>query len=104
MRIVWRLAAAYARQHPARWALTSLAVIAAACMVVWVVSGYDALVSQFDDEAEKYLGRYDLVIVPDSTRNPVIAAGLLEVLRRDPAVAEAAERLAGSLAREILAR
>ena len=33
----------------------------AAVVVVWVVSGYDSLVDKFDDFAEGYLGRYQLV-------------------------------------------
>ena len=47
MRIVAKLVLADFRQHPARVVLTSLAVIAAACVVVWVVSGYDALLAQY---------------------------------------------------------
>lgn len=86
MRLVWKLARAYAWLHPGRMCLTSLATIAAACVVVWVVSGYDALVAQFDDFADEYLGRYDLILVPDGPDSS-IPDSLLNAMRRDPAVA-----------------
>lgn len=89
MRIVFRLALAYAWQHPGRVCLAALSVVAAACMVVWVVSGYDALASQFDDMAAKYMGRYHVVVVPDSSRDPVIPADLLAALKQDLSVTEA---------------
>jgi putative ABC transport system permease protein len=89
MKIVFRLALAYAWQHPARVCLAALSVVAAACMVVWVVSGYDALASQFDDMAAKYMGRYHVVVVPDSSRDPMIPAELLTALKQDLSVAEA---------------
>jgi putative ABC transport system permease protein len=87
MNIVAKLALAHAQQHPARVCLSSLAMIAAACVVVWVVSGYDALVAQFDEMASDYLGRYDLMIVPDSPKQPAINPELLGGLQQDPAVA-----------------
>lgn len=88
MKIVFRLAAAYGWQHPTRMGLAALSVVAAACMVVWVVSGYDALASQFDDMAEQYLGRYQVVVVPDSSREPVIPAEMVDALKHDLSVAE----------------
>lgn len=62
-RLVLKLLIADFLWRPMRVALAALAVIAAACVVVWVVSGYDALVQGFDDNAEKYLGRTDLVLI-----------------------------------------
>ena len=44
------------RRRPGRFLLTILSTIAAACVVVWVVSGYDSLVQSFRELAEKYLG------------------------------------------------
>jgi len=88
MRIAWKLSLAYAWRHPARMLLTSLAMIASACMVVWVVSSYDAMVSQFGDRATEYLGRYDLFIVPDSAEDSFVPADLIASLRSDPSVAE----------------
>ncbi|MBN2021833.1 MAG: ABC transporter permease [Pirellulales bacterium] len=90
MRIASKLALAYAWRHPGRMALTSLAMIASACIVVWVVSGYDALTSQFGEQATEYLGRYDFFIVPEDPNDASIDADLVAALREDPAVAEVA--------------
>jgi len=68
--------------------LTSLAMIASACVVVWVVSSYDAMVSQFDDQAADYLGRYDCFVVPEDAENAVISSDLIAALRESPDVAE----------------
>lgn len=86
-----RLFFAQARLHPARLALASLAVISSACAVAWVVSGYDALVSQFDENAAKYLGRYDAIVLPAGRGfgpAPNIPRELIEDLKSDPAVLE----------------
>jgi len=88
MTITWKLALAYALRHPARMLLTSLAMVASACVVVWVVSGYDAMTSQFADRATEYLGRYDLFLVPDSLEESSIPLELVEAVVKDPAVAE----------------
>jgi len=89
MRLIVQLVLANLRQHPARMCLTALAMVASACVVVWVVSGYDALVGQFGEVATEYLGRYDLFVVPDSKDpDPTIGQPLINALRADPAVAE----------------
>jgi putative ABC transport system permease protein len=89
MRLALQLVLANLRQHPARMCLTALAMVASACVVVWVVSGYDAMVGQFGDVATEYLGRYDLFVVPDSKDlAPTIGQPLIAALRADPAVAE----------------
>jgi len=95
MRLLWQLAVADVRRHPARMILTSLAMIAAACMVVWVVSGYDALLAQFDSFSSGSLGRYELVISPEAPRvapgmippEQSVPAELVRALRQDPAIA-----------------
>ncbi|MCX7428353.1 MAG: ABC transporter permease [Planctomycetia bacterium] len=96
MRVVSRLVLANLRQHPARMALTSLAVIAAACVVIWVVSGYDALLAQFDAFADEYLGRYQLAVVPEGPEQPSgmgqpagrpIPPEVVHLLQQDPDVA-----------------
>ena len=83
-----KLALAYAWRHPARMLLTSLATIASACVVVWVVSGYDALVGQFGSKAAEYLGRYDLFLVPDSAEDSLLPMDLVEAMHRDATIAE----------------
>jgi putative ABC transport system permease protein len=88
MKIIWKLALSYAWRNPARMLLSSLAMIAAACVVVWVVSGYDAIVSQFADNSTEYMGRYDMFLVPDSLKDSYIPADLIEKIRSDKAIAE----------------
>lgn len=72
--------------------ITTLGVVASTCAVVWVVSGYDALVSQFDENAGKYLGRYDVLIMPEGgppgTPTPTIDEALIDRLRQDVGVLE----------------
>lgn len=86
-----RLFLSQVKLHPARLILASMAVIGSACAVAWVVSSYDALVSQFDENATKYLGRYDAIVVPDSPRMGVsakIRRTLIDELKADAAVLE----------------
>src|SRR5690606_1923338 len=61
---VLRVALRYFIQRPIRLLLTTAATAAAAAMVIWVVSGYDALLSSFDEYAELSLGRYSLSVAP----------------------------------------
>ena len=63
-RLIARLTFCQVRHQAKRMLLTILATIAAACVVIWVVSGYDALIQKFDEFSDVYLGRYDFVIVP----------------------------------------
>jgi putative ABC transport system permease protein len=70
---IWKLGLSYLRHHPARLILTSLAMVAAACMVIWVVSGYDALLKQFKEFAGVSHGRYTLMVYP--TRLPMLGSG-----------------------------
>ncbi len=76
--------------HPGRAWVTIAGIAASACAVVWVVSGYDALVSQFDENAGKYLGRYDLLLVPEGPPGKVayIDAQTLGRLAADPGILE----------------
>lgn len=94
--IVIKLLFAYARQHVGRTLLTLLSTVAAASIVVWVVSSYDSLVEKFDDFADKYLGRYSLLVLPvpedgqtlNSFSPPLTLDGdIVAALRKDPQVA-----------------
>lgn len=92
-----RLLAANTRLRPARALLTALAVVASSCLVVWVVSGYDALIAQsVDENAAKALGRFDLIVLPAGAGpRPGGGASLglsdrvVEAVRRDGSVDEA---------------
>lgn len=88
--LVAKLVLAQMRLHPGRAIITMVGVIASTCAVVWVVSGYDALVSQFDENSQKYLGRYDALVLPQAPPGipSTIDRQVLELLRRDPGVLE----------------
>lgn len=83
MGLVARLALADLRRRPGRLALTSLAIVASAASVVWVVAGYDRLLEKVGEVGDEYLGRYDAVVSA-----PVLDDGLLAGLRADPDVLE----------------
>jgi putative ABC transport system permease protein len=88
--VVSKLVMADVRRRPGRLLLTVLSTIAAACVVVWVVSGYDSLVQKFRELAEKYLGRYELVVLPvgpEDSPLPPLSKELIGLLRQDPAIA-----------------
>ncbi|WP_237227233.1 FtsX family ABC transporter permease [Rubinisphaera sp. JC750] len=77
-------------QNPGRAIITVIGIMASTCAVVWIVSGYDALVSQFDENAEKYLGRYDAILLPSAPPGSLqtIDANLVAELRQDPGILE----------------
>lgn len=106
--LVAQLTSRHLRHQAKRMVLTILATVAAACVVVWVVSGYDSLIQKFDEFAEVYLGRYQFVVVPytagqegrgtgalnvpamnNRAEVPLVRfdAKLVEELRADPAIA-----------------
>jgi putative ABC transport system permease protein len=87
---VRKLVIADIRRRPGRLFLTILSTVAAACVVVWVVSGYDSLVHQFKELSDKYLGRYEFVAVAvggEERRAPELPQSWVDSLRQDPAVA-----------------
>jgi putative ABC transport system permease protein len=93
--VVFRLSLAQAYRSPGRIILAALSTAAAACVVVWVVSGYDSLVDQSRGFSDKYLGRYELLAVPclppvstefKARPAPALSADVVDELRQDPAV------------------
>ena len=88
MGVVYRLTLAEIRRRPGRLLVTSLAVVAAAAAVVWVVSGYDALSEKIEEVGEPYRGRYDAWVCGSQ-----LPADLGARLAEDPAVVEAAPAL-----------
>lgn len=62
MKVLLKLSLASFRENKIRLLLTSLATVAAATMVVWVGSGYDALMKSFEDYSENALGHYQLSV------------------------------------------
>jgi len=81
MHLVAKLAWAHAVRYRARMLLTALAMVAAACVVIWVVAGYEALAAQFDEFADEYLGRYHAFVVPAQSRTPYLSPELIAELR-----------------------
>ncbi|MGC4005246.1 MAG: hypothetical protein QM811_19850 [Pirellulales bacterium] len=88
-KLVWDLALAHLKSHPVRLGLTALAIIATACTVVWVVSGYDALTAKFDDMSDEYLGRYQAFVVPRNPKDLSVGKELRASIAEDKAVDEA---------------
>lgn len=99
---IWLLTRSYLWQHPSRLILTCVAMMAAACMVIWVVSGYDALLKQFKEFSGASLGRYTLTVYPVRPSGPAsggspggpgpgrfVAPEVVEQLRQDPSVVAA---------------
>ncbi len=83
MGVVAKLALADLRRRPGRLVLTSLAIVASAASVVWVVAGYDALQEKVREVGDEYLGRYDAVVSA-----PALDDELLTALRADADVLE----------------
>lgn len=85
---VLRLALAFLRERKTRTALTTVAIAAAVCMVIWVASSYEALHKTYDEFSNLALGRYELTIAPISTdESDFVSPEVLQPLRDDPAVA-----------------
>jgi putative ABC transport system permease protein len=97
LKVVAKLVLSHIRHRPARMLLTLMSTVAAACVVVWVVSSYDSLVVKFDEFADNYLGRYEFVIMPSAGGTTAagpfgapavrLTAELIESLKSDPAIA-----------------
>ncbi len=62
MKIVFRLARCFLWQRPARLLITVASAIASTCLVLWMVSGYEALLKSHDVFVERALGRYTLSV------------------------------------------
>ncbi|MBN2584479.1 MAG: ABC transporter permease [Planctomycetes bacterium] len=85
-----RLAAAFLRARIARCVLSVLAIMAATCVVVWVVGTYEALLKSYDVFAQRALGRYILSVDPISRAlDREVPPSVVTELRSDPAVTAA---------------
>ncbi|WP_182867619.1 FtsX-like permease family protein [Rhodopirellula sp. JC639] len=92
LRLPSKLVVAQMRRSPGRAIITTLGILVSTCAVVWVVSGYDALVSHFDENAGKYLGRYDILVMteggPPGAPKAAISPQLIDALEQDAGVLE----------------
>ncbi len=93
MKTVLKLAIRFLQQHPFRLFLTVCATAAATCLVLWVVSGYEAILRSYDVFANRALGRYALSVDPISRKwDRQVLPEIVEALRNDPDVI-AADRM-----------
>ncbi len=83
MSLPWKLAVTAVVRRPLRFVLAAWAMAAASAAVVWVVSGYDAIVSQFGPGAAEYMGRYHLLIVADTPDAAPVTSEMLAALTAD---------------------
>lgn len=47
------------------------AILVSVSLIVWMMGSYDTLVREFDNDAEAYMGSYDLCLVPEAPRGPL---------------------------------
>lgn len=76
-KLIWR----DLRANPGRVAVSVFAILVSVSLIVWMMGSYDTLVREFDNDAEAYMGSYDLCLVrrllavrslPGSTRGSLI--------------------------------
>lgn len=91
LRLMLRLVTSRVLRFPARALITVFGIMAATAAVLWVVSGFDALMAQFDENAHKYLGRYDALVVmqPQRSGQSFVPDNLIAQLNHAPAILEA---------------
>ncbi|MGL6194505.1 MAG: hypothetical protein ACRC2T_06745, partial [Thermoguttaceae bacterium] len=71
MRLLIKLIIRDAWYHRGRISLAALATIGMSCMIVWLVGNVDLMIVKFDQDAENYMGHYQLALIPE--RNEFIA-------------------------------
>lgn len=62
-------------------------MLVSVALIIWMMGSYDALVGEFDDEADAYMGTYSLCVVPAPDNDShILDAGLIAALKADPSV------------------
>lgn len=56
-------------------AVSVFAILVSVSLIVWMMGSYDTLVKEFDNDAEAYMGNYDLCLVPEAPRGPLPPGG-----------------------------
>ncbi len=56
------------RANPGRVGVSVFAILVSVSLIVWMMGSYDTLIKEFDNDAEAYMGEYDLCLVPDAPR------------------------------------
>jgi putative ABC transport system permease protein len=87
MKAIFFLGANFILQRRLRFFLTVFAAMASTCIVLWIVSGYEAVLKSHDVFAERALGRYTLSVdaISRSVDRHVMPQTLTD-LRADPEV------------------
>lgn len=55
-------------RQPGRVAVSVFAILVSVSLIVWMMGSYDTLVKEFDNDAEAYMGSYDLCLVPEAPK------------------------------------
>ncbi len=66
-KLIWR----DLRANPGRMAVSVFAILVSVSLIVWMMGSYDTLVREFDNDAEAYMGNYDLCLVPEPSKGPL---------------------------------
>lgn len=66
-KLIWR----DLRANPGRMAVSVFAILVSVSLIVWMMGSYDTLVREFDNDAEAYMGNYDLCLVPEPPKGPL---------------------------------
>lgn len=84
MKLIWKLFVAQARQHKVRLALTAFAMVSAIGVVLWVVSAYESIAANFDDQTSDFVGDYTAFVVPKYLED-ALSPELVTALEENPA-------------------
>ncbi len=66
-KLIWR----ELRSNLGRVAVSVFAILVSVSLIVWMMAGYDTLIKEFDNDAQAYMGEYELCLVPASPRGPM---------------------------------
>ncbi len=72
MKLILKLIFRDAWYHRGRIGLAVLATVAMSCMIVWLVGSIGLMMLRFDQDAENYLGHYQLAMIPSQEPGAVL--------------------------------
>ena len=88
MKLLFKLIIRDAWYHRSRISLAVLATVAMSCMIVWLIGSLDLMILRFDEDAENYLGRYHIAMVPEGDTPPPFPEAVIEELEKDAFVVQ----------------
>lgn len=89
MKLLLKLIFREAWYHRARISLAVLATVAMSCMIVWLIGSLDLMVLRFDQDAENYLGHYQIAMIPerqDGATQQGVCESVIKELRKNELV------------------